>query len=419
MLSKFFMTLSIFTRMVVGLVVFALLARGLGPKEFGFVSLVFSYASLGSLLTDFGLAMKTLRDIAHWPANGRAILEATLKIKSVFSLLVTAAGFLVVMVLPITWEAKLASFALTAGVMIASFGDLALVAFRATNRFGKESWIVGWTSLVYGAVLGGIVYLNGGILAVSAGFLLCRVLYAAVALWEARTLFPAASTPVPGYGFRATVRSSVSWALLSNLSYINGQIDGVIIAPLLGLHDIGIYQSGAKFVSSAVTFASVVTNTQVPRIAASAARGSRTLRLEISAWIQMLLVGAFFGLAIYLCGPLITRYLIGKQYAEVNPLWLGFGFLIFFRFVSSSILVSLVALNRAKTNLFGEAATTIVSIPLLIYAVPRYGLISVPWVMCAGAIATAAILMIGRWRITHEHDETGLRTQLSVAGRSG
>ena len=89
---KFFMTLSIFTRMMVGLVVFALIARGLGPREFGFVSLVFSYASLGSLLTDFGLSMKTLRDIAHCPEDGRGILNATLRLKTLLSVAVSAVG---------------------------------------------------------------------------------------------------------------------------------------------------------------------------------------------------------------------------------------------------------------------------------------------------------------------------------------
>jgi O-antigen/teichoic acid export membrane protein len=399
MISKLFMALSIFIRMLIGIVVFALMARGLGPKEFGLVSLIFSYASLGSLLTDFGLTMKTLRDIAHEPNRGKAILIATMKIKLIFAVIVTTIGCMLMLIFPVTGDAKFASYALTVGVMVASFGDLALVAFRATDQFGRESWIVGWTSMIYGIVVSIIVYLGGGILAISVGFLLCRILYASVAFSQAMRLLPNSKDSGAPYGFRQSVKAALSWALLSNLSYINGQIDGLIIAPLLGLHGTGIYQSGAKFVSSAVTFASVVTNTQVPVITAAVANNRPKLRLEILAWIQMLMVGAFLGLLITLSGPLITQYLIGSQYAEVNQLWLGFGFLIFFRFASSAVLVSLVALNCAKTNLFGEAATTVVSLPLLIVLVPSYGLVSVPWIMCAGAIATATVLVFGRLRV--------------------
>ena len=390
------MTFSIFIRMLVGLGVFALIARGLGPREFGFVSLVFSYASLGSLLTDFGLAMKTLRDIAHYPEDGRGILASTLKLKSALSLCVGLLGCLVVAFLPIDDEAKLASCLLTAGVMVASFGDLALVAFRSTQRFGRESWIVSWTSLVYGIVVGLVVHGGGGILPISVAFLLCRVGYAAVALHAAMRMLPASLHARPLPGLWATVKSSWSWALLSNLSYINGQIDSVFIAPLLGLHDTGIYQAGAKFAGSAVTFASVVTNTQVPPIAAAAAGGRSTRRLELQAWAQMILAGGGFGLLLTVGGPYITHYLIGRQYAEVNALWFGLGFLTFCRFLSSSVLVSLVALNRSKLNLLGEAATTVVSVPLMLLLLPRYGLASVPWIMSAGALATATVLLAGR-----------------------
>ena len=105
------------------------------------------------------------------------------------------------------------------------------------------------------------------------------------------------------------------------------------------------------------------------------------------------------GLTLTLGGPLITRYLIGNQYAEVNTLWFGLGVLAFCRFLSSSILVSLVALNRSKTNLIGEAATTLVSVPLMILLLPRYGLVAVPWIMSAGALATATVLLLGRIHI--------------------
>ncbi len=390
------MTFSIFIRMLVGLGVFALIARGLGPREFGFVSLVFSYASLGSLLTDFGLAMKTLRDIAHYPDDGRAILASTLKLKSALSVCVTAVGVLVVACLPIDADAKLASCLLTAGVMVASFGDLALVAFRSTRRFGHESWIVSWTSLVYGLVVALVVHAGGGILPIAIAFLLCRVGYAAVALRAAMRLFPAPRHDLPSPSLWQTVKSSWSWALLSNLSYINGQIDSVFIAPLLGLHDTGIYQAGAKFAGSAITFASVVTNTQVPPIAAAAASGRSTRRLELQSWAQMIFVGGGFGLFLTFGGPFITQYLIGKQYAEVNSLWFGLGVLTFCRFLSSSVLVSLVALNRSKLNLLGEAATTVVSVPLMLLLLPRYGLAAVPWIMSAGALATATVLLAGR-----------------------
>ena len=382
--------------MVVGLGVFALIARGLNPREFGFVALVFSYASLGSLLTDFGLAMKTLRDIAHYPEDGKAILASTLRLKSVLSAIVTVVGFLVVVFLPMGAHAKIASCLLTAGVMVASFGDLALVAFRSTRRFGRECWIVGWTSVIYGIVVALVVHFGGGILPISVAFLLCRAGYAAVAMHAAMRLFPAGGHARPLPSVWVMLKSSWSWALLSNLSYINGQLGGVLIAPLLGLHDTGIFHAGHKFAGSTVTFTSVVTNTQVPLIAAAAAKGHPTWRLELTAWAQMIFAGGVFAVCLIVGGPFITKYLIGKQYAEVNSMWFGFAFLTFCRFLSSSVLISLVALNRSKLNLIGEAATTIVTVPLMFALLPQHGLVSVPWILSAGALSTFTVLLVGR-----------------------
>jgi O-antigen/teichoic acid export membrane protein len=404
MLSKFYMAMSIAIRMAVGLLVFTMLARELGPREFGFVALVFGYASLGSLLTDFGLSLKALRDLSVDPANGRSVLRATLRIKAVLSAVVMSFGAVAVLLLPIDASAQLTSVMLAAGVMAASFGDLLLVALRARNRFGRECLIVSWTSAVYCAVLMGILHFGGGVAAVSVGFLGSRLLYAGVAWRAALRGLPPGRRPVQAIGLRSTMLSTLPWAMLTNLSYVNGQIDTMMISTQLGLHDVGVYQAGVKFAMSAITFASVIVNTQVPMIVAAAARGESTLRLEAMAWLQMVGAGLATLVGLLVLGPLIARYLIGPEYSQVDELWLGFGVLALLRFVSSALLVSLVAHARMAINVAGEGTTTLVAVALLVGFVPRYGLDAVPWLMSIATAANIAVLVAGRVRLAAGFD---------------
>src|SRR4051812_45620467 len=83
--ARALMAMSILTRMGMGMAVFIVLARTLGPEPFGLVSTTFAYASLIGLMTDFGFGMKTLREIANAPENGRAFLFEALSVKVILT----------------------------------------------------------------------------------------------------------------------------------------------------------------------------------------------------------------------------------------------------------------------------------------------------------------------------------------------
>ncbi len=378
---------SVFVRMAAGLIVFAMLARGLGVRDFGIVALIMAYSALASLVGEFGLTMKSLRDIAHEPEKGGETLAMALRIKLVISLLTLALAALITLFFDVPMMERIAWCMLCAGVMIASIGDVALAAFRATGRFLGEFVVTGLSSILYCGLVIPAAFAGQGILPVAAAFMVSRVIHALVCSIIAGRLLPAPAKRDLDLGsmFR-TLKAASPWAAFTNLAMYNAQIDGFILAHFLGPQANGIYQSGARFALSAITFATVIVNTQVPRISAAAAQGRNTLRLEAPAWLQMAAIGAFFGLGFLICGPFVTHFLLGPQFVEVDALWAGFAVLTFCRFLNSAMVVSFAGLGKAKVIAFGELACAIVATIALPMAIPALGLHAVAWVMCAASL---------------------------------
>lgn len=390
------MTTSMLTRMAVNLGVFVILSRWLGPKDFGLVATIYAYAGIASLLTDFGLAWRTLRDIAANPAKGGNILLESICIKAALTLLAVAFGGLAIALLPLSTDAKLASCLLGAGVLIGSIADLSLVAYRATQKFGGETWIVIWTSIFYGAVVIVIVLLHGGVLAVSAGYIFSRCIYLLIAVRSSRSLFPhVAFDRLRLGGLFENVRTSVPWAIDGGLSYIAGQVHVLIVPHVLGLAAAGVYQSGARFVLAAITLVTILTNIHVSRLSAKR-RSDEFVRAEILVVAEFLGVGFLFAAFFLFCGPLLTKILLGEQYLSVNMLWPGFAAFILARYAASAFGVSLLALAKIKVRILGQIVAILFTATSCYIVLPRLGLVSGPWIMTFGSLITLAFYALAR-----------------------
>ncbi|MDI1295646.1 MAG: oligosaccharide flippase family protein [bacterium] len=400
MASRFFMAFSIISRLFVGVIVFVLLARGLGPEIFGFISTVFAYATLASLLSDFGFQTKTLRDIAADPTRGGSILNESLNVKALLMIGSAAIGFTVIATLPMPLEARISAALLTSGVLIASFGDLALVCYRATGRFADEAVIVGWTSALYVLAVGGTALLNGGVLAVSITFLLCRAIYAAAALIGVARRFPnqpfgPTSTP----NLLLTFRRSGSWAIDSGLNFLAGQIDGLVVAHVLGLGSAGVYQAGSRFVQAALSLVAILSNIHIPALA-SGGSADATRRRERRMAFEFALMGAVLALAIWLGGPVITRILLGPKYGTVDNLWPGFAVFIFARYLAAAFGAALAARNQPALRIGGQIAGLSVVAGGFMLLIPHHGLSAIPYIMAAGAATSALVYAIGRMALS-------------------
>jgi O-antigen/teichoic acid export membrane protein len=400
--DRIYMAISVMVRMGVGLAVFVLLARSLGPTDYGLFSTVFAYAMIAGFVTDFGYSVRALRDIAAKPDEGARLLSESLSVKAVLMVIVAAVGTGALMLLPIGGAAKAASLLIGAAVLAGSVADLALVAFRSLGRYSKETRIVLWTSGLHGLVLASLALTHSGVVLVSAGFLFSRVVYMMVALASVRRLFP--GQPLRPAGLKTTVtalRGSTSWAADSGLGYLSGQVDALIIPQLLGLAPAGIYQSGGRFSQAALGLAAILSNVHIPRLAGDTDDPTR-VRREWRVIAEFSLVGAVFALAMLFAGPLATRYLLGPSYAEVDRLWAGFAAFLFARYSAAGVGVVLSARGRPALRVAAQLAGLLTIVIGFFVALPVLGLPAAPWIMAAGAVTTALVYAAGYFLVASD-----------------
>jgi O-antigen/teichoic acid export membrane protein len=395
MRNRFYISVSLVVRMGMGLIVFVLMARGLGPQQFGLTAAVVAYASVAALLIDFGLSWKTLRDISETPGQGAALLSSSLSVKALLAAGVLAIGSVAVLALPIDGPSKLAALLFGAGIIIASFGDLSLTAFRAVGRYSSETWITLWTSAIYLLLVGPVAILHGGIQWVATAFLVSRVLYAIVAFNGAVKLFPGQRMEVRSLrGTLLTMRDAQSWAVDNGLGYLNGQIDTLVVVGLLSLSSAGVYQAGSRFVQAALGFSAIFSSIHIPAIAAHG-KADEVSVSEKRMMGEFVGVGCLFGVAFWLGGPFITRYLLGPHYTDVNQLWPGFGAFLFARYLAASLGAGLTAFSAPRIRVGGQVmgmATLAIGFMFL----PRFGVVAIPLIMAAGSIVTMLFYLVGR-----------------------
>lgn len=412
MLDRLYMTASVLIRMGVGLLVFVLMARGLGPSSYGLVATVFACATLASFLTDFGFASKTLRDIGADRDGGGAILNASLGVKFYLTLAVLAIGAAVLFFMPGDPVHRIAAGLLGGAVLVGAIGDLALTAYRAVGRYSSETLLTICTSAIHLILIGWISIAHGNLLILAIGFVASRLLYACVAVMGAGRLFAGYRLrPLPLRDVWTSIRGAWGWAADSGLGFLTGQIDSLLVPALFGLQAAGIYQSGGRFIQAALAFATILAAVHIPRLAKVAAETARATNGERRMMIEFTAAGAVLGLVFWLGGPLITKLLLGSEYAAVNSLWLGFSVFLVIRYAAASLGSALSARGLPLVRVAGQVAALLVVVMGFTLVAPRFGLDSVPWIMSAGALATlisysTARLLVARGRCRHKRTQT-------------
>ena len=393
--NRLYMSSSVLLRMATGLLVLLVLARGLGPVRFGSVSTIFAYSGLGSLLTDFGFSLKTLRDIAATPARGGAILSRMHQIKTLLTVFAAVLGAVVLIFLPLAADLRLAGAAFASGILVGAIGDLAMVAFRATGRFGQEAGIVAWTSAVHGLLVLPPALLHVPLWVVGAAFLASRCGYAAICVTSARRLFASQpSAPFDLADIGRAIGGSLSWAADGWLTFLNSQIDGLLLVPLLGLAAAGFYQSGTRFVQAALAVAAVLSNVHIPAVAAGG-RGRMSPQEGLMV-LEFVGLGAVWAVIFVLGGPLVTRFLLGPAYLPLNQLWPGFAAFVFARYAAAGFGAALAAMARPAPRVVAQLGGLGVVVAGFVFLLPAAGLVAAPWIMAAGSATSLVLFMIAR-----------------------
>lgn len=389
------MSVSTGSRLVAGLVTFALLARLLGPASFGIFMLWLSVGGLLAMLSNFGLTPYLLREIGAHPENTTSVISELLTGK-----LLLTAGLLLLAALGCFFIApgvRLVFLFLLGGLICETFTEFLNAGFRAGDRYAAETRMATLSALIYCGLMGGVVWVWPNALAASVAFFASRLIVAALTLGYLGNYIGQLKPASAAKGL-ARLRSVVVYAIDYGFQGLFGQIDSVVLNHFIGPAAVGIYQAGMKLFFGAAQASQVLANVFLPRAAARSklAEGFAGEAFKIQA--AFLTVGGVFGLALALLASPLVNVLYGRAYAELIGLMPWFGLLFFVRHAAAAWGVLLTAAGAQKFRTQANAAHWGVIAISTMVLVPHFG--SRGWIASL-VVGNAILSFVYAWRAAH------------------
>lgn len=392
--DKLTMVIATATRMGVGLVTFILLARYLGPSQFGIIATAIAYCTFVGIITDFGLSIYTLRSAAMAPDDAARIVRNALAVKLSLSLLAAIVGIVVLFAVVATTRIPVYALAFV-GAAAYSAGDLSLIVLRAHRRFADEAKLVVATSVMLMLGVGGTAALTHDVTAAAIAFAVTRLLYLAIILFSLRrSLAVVGSAESLLQRVIDTLGRARGFAADAILTSLSGQIDVLLFGLLLSAHDRGIYQAGSRLVQVIMPFAAVLSTVYMPALAFAAGRDDRVGFRSSAQRLNLEFTGLaiFGGLAFALLGPRLTVLLYGNRYEALIPLWAGFGAFAMLRFSSAAYGIQLAALGHIRTRITAQLIAMTVFAALTMRLLPRQGLPVTSEILALSSMPTLLML---------------------------
>jgi O-antigen/teichoic acid export membrane protein len=373
--NTFFMTVSTLVRLLPGVVLFIVLARLLGPEDFGRLMYGFTVATIAVLVIEYGFAQQLLRDIGKAPEQVKVIMGRVFLAKILLTLLVSGGVLGALFLFPKSHEDQLIFGALLLSCILASFADFLNVAFRGIGRFHEETKVATISSLFHFAVLLGLALIGADMISLSQGFVVSRMLNLTLSWMAYRRI-------IGGFEFGGqswktaihTLKSGFPYAADAGFTNFFSQVDILIVNHYLGVGSVGLYQAGMRFLQGASQFAPVLGNVYLPAIAGCEGNPTQLKRLSKKFNTQMLLLGTAGWAVFTFGGEWITRLIYGEKYAGLTPLWPYIGLLLFLRYVAASQGVLLTASGAQSIRVWAQIAGLAVLLSVAPWLIDQFGL---------------------------------------------
>ncbi|WP_158288829.1 oligosaccharide flippase family protein [Rubrivivax albus] len=338
---------SVGSRLLVGLLLFLLLARLWGPAQFGLFSFVFSVSALLVLLVDFGFAVYLLREVAATPADAARLIAEAFRAKLLLmavaiALLVVAGAAIGASTLPPDLVVPLFLAALAM-----SFSDFFVAPLRALDRFDLEARLVTMANALQFVLAGLVAWQGGSPMQVAWAMVVSRCVYLALAWRAARKVVPLLRLRDPvAIGPLPTLRRAWPYGVDGILVTAWNQLDVVAVRVLFGTQAVGLYSAGQKVVLGVGALAPVVGNVMIPRLSRLAAVGDRTFwKTAAKTGALMGFIGAAFGLPLMLFAQPLADLMFGQSFQGLAGLLPLFGGVLLLRYVAASAGVVITAVG--------------------------------------------------------------------------
>lgn len=362
---------------LLGFLVMIVVARGLGPADFGTYSYVFAMAAVFSIVGHMGLDGILVRELKARPDDAPATLGSVFGLRFAGYLAGAAALLAYGLLAPGHTAAERWLFALAAMMVLLSTAKHVLGPWfhsRVESRYAAIS--EGAAALATGLGKIGLVAGGAGVVAIGAA----QAMTVVVATLLLLVFFLKRGGPRPGRWSlsRGRMRELLSegWLIFLGMIFavIYLKIDQAMLRWLTGPESVGVYAVAARFSEVAYFIPIALTTTVFPRLVELKAKDEMLFAARLQDLFYLLSMMAFAVMVmLVLLAPWLISVAFGTDYAEAAPIlmvhMLAMPF-VFMRFAFSRwILIERFAVFSAVS----QGTGAVLNVLMNLWLIPLYG----------------------------------------------
>lgn len=389
------MSFSSVIRLFSTLIIFIVLARILGPKDFGEISYNFALASLIILIVDYGFNIHLLKIIAKDIANTYKYVNLALYSKVLLTLLSLVLISILDNISIEFFKNKVLFFELYISLVFFSFAEVFNIAYRAHGHFEKETENISFSAIVHSIAVLIILVLTKDLLWIGLSFALSRLLYLIRISIKFLKFLNQESFALAK--LKDVVQFTKEGAIYAADGFVTNffyQIDSIFVKHLLGVVVLGQYQAAMKFLQGIIQFASVLANVFIPEITKSLHNSALLKRNIHKLSDRMFYFGLLTGLAFMLWGKTLGDLVYGESYSIDQKIWISIGVLVFLRYLSGSVGTVLISLGNQAKRVASQVLSTIILLIIAPILIKQYAIAGMLLSLQISVFATFMFYMI-------------------------
>lgn len=309
------------TAVVVTTALAVVIARYLGPDDFGVFAGFLGLSQVLMLLAALGVATWLLRDLSQLLAAEQAdhrlaseLVSASVALTAGMALILTSGSLLAGLLLGSSGDLAVALVALMGYMGLLTCATVLEVVFRAHRRLSRLV-IATFLEKLFLALAVTVAVLSGtGIAGIAAAYVAAGVLRLAWDLWAIRASgLITLSRPTPD-GVRSVVRSSIPFGLGTATPTAIVRLD-IFLIGLISSSSAGLFAVGDRFLGVLLIIPTACAGALYPHLA----RHADAIRATWLAALGLGLVGAVLAAVGVLLAPTAVHVLFGDSYDDAVP----------------------------------------------------------------------------------------------------
>ena len=305
-------------RMFGALLVGTLVARYLGPNEYGFLNYALAIYNLFNVISNLGLDSLVVRDVALDSTQEPCILGTGFVLKAAASLLTSVAATVAAWIMDPHNHTLVLIVALVSFASISQAADVIDYFFQAHTR-SRHTVIPRTATFVFASLARVIAVVLHGDLLVFAWIAALEVVVAEIGLLISYARYKA-SIPRWAWSFEQSKSMlSEGWPLLisSLMIGIYMRIDQVLLGKLGSMESVGNYSAAIRFSEIWYAIPVIATTSVMPRLLKTREQNPERYYARIQVFYQsMILLSLLVTVATLLLGPSMVRLLYGERFAS-------------------------------------------------------------------------------------------------------